>query len=1047
VISLSQKKTGNVLNEDFPFQRIEYINSQQGLNGNEIYQILQDREGFMWFLTNSGLNRYDGYSFRSWTRNPEDHNSPTTISGWYTGFAEDNKGIIWFGHKLAGFYSLDKSSEKFVHYSHQNDNINSLISDQVFGISAESNTAIWIAALDGLDKFDPQTNKFSHFTHNQNDPTSISSDTLVAIVSDNKTIPGSAPPVLWLINNRLGIDYFNTTTGKLIKHFDFPFMRKGEGTDGYFNISAQCKKNDIIWLGSNDDGIYGFNTATERFLHIEIGRTCEYAKHLDKGLYHVWEDHSGNLWTVNDNNELVYFDRANGKFYFYKVNRDKARFLDITPFIFEDNNQKIWIGTEKELITVNTNRNRFINAKQVDEDVLTSSGNYIFQLHSTKQGQMLAGAVPLNFLDKKTNILKPFHLPINLKTLEVYAVRNINEDDKGIIWLTGDFGIISYDPNTGIARKHQLYENSKALDNESFRGIFQDSKGRYWALNIRGLYIFDVASGKASLFNGKTDPAINNKPFRFPFIDSKGIFYLGTEAYGFVTFNPESNESKSFLYDVNNPTSSSNESVTDFIETKNLRVPDGQGFIWFGTMGRGLGVFDPVSEKFRFFTAKDGLVNNIIYSLVADKNGKIWLGTRNGISCFTPPEEPFNNDSKIVFRNYTSGDGIPEYSCNFNSAYCDTDGTLYFGTRGGGIFYFHPDSLKHNEFIPPVYITEFRLKNNSVSLSADSTGILKSSIEYTKRIKLNYQQNIISFSFVALNYIHSEKNQYAYKLENYDEDWIITDASKRFATYTNLNPGNYVFKVKGSNNDGVWNETPTQLLIIITPPFWQTVWFKILVALSVTGLVYAFYRYRIGQVLLLQRIRNKIAADLHDDIGSTLNSISVYSEVAKKDPSRKDFALQMIGENSRKIIESMSDIVWSINPENDSFDKIIFRMRSLTYNILKVNKIDCSFKADETLQSLKLPMHTRRNFYLIFKEALNNLVKYSGATRASIQLYLENKNVTFILRDNGIGFDSNQIYSGNGINNMKRRAAEIKAELNIESAPGNGTSIELNLKV
>ena len=371
---------------------------------------------------------------------------------------------------------------------------------------------------------------------------------------------------------------------------------------------------------------------------------------------------------------------------------------------------------------------------------------------------------------------------------------------------------------------------------------------------------------------------------------------------------------------------------------------------------------------------------------------------------------------------------------------------IYFGTTNAGFFYFNPKDLKDNDFIPPVYITDFSLMNKQVNVN-DSNSVLKIPIEFTKEIVLNYKQNILSFTFSALNFIHPEKNKYAYKLEEYNNNWIYTDDTKRFATYTNLDPGTYIFKVKASNNDGLWNETPTELKISITPPFWQTVWFKIFIALLIVGAAYLFYRYRIAQILLLQRIRNKIASDLHDDIGSTLNSISIFSEVAKKDSSRRDHALNMIGESSRKIIESMSDIVWTINPENDSFDKIIFRMRSHAHNLLKAKKIDCTFRADESLNELKLKMEIRRNLYLIFKEALNNLVKYSNAARASVLVSHQNKSVTFIIRDDGVGFDSTIEHSGNGLSNMKQRAAEIGAMLLIESAASKGTSIEINLKL
>jgi nitrate/nitrite-specific signal transduction histidine kinase len=390
-------------------------------------------------------------------------------------------------------------------------------------------------------------------------------------------------------------------------------------------------------------------------------------------------------------------------------------------------------------------------------------------------------------------------------------------------------------------------------------------------------------------------------------------------------------------------------------------------------------------------------------------------------------------------------DGLPSNTLNNISAFCDNDGTMYFGTRNGGLFYFHPDDLKDNDYKPPVYITEFRLKNKPVSVT-DSNGVLKTSIEYTKEIKLNYRQNLISFTFSALNYVHPEKNKYKYMLEGYDEDWVYTDASKRFVNYTNLDHGSYTFKVKASNNDGVWNETPTELKILITPPFWKTTWFRILLAIAAAGFLYAIYRYRLQQVLKLHSIRNRIAADLHDDIGSTLNSISVFSEVAKNDPSRRTHSLQMIGESSRKVIDAMSDIVWTINPDNDNFEKIILRMRSIAYNLLRAKKIEFSFRADETLNDLKLSLLVRRNFYFIFKEALNNLIKYSEAKRVSILLEKKSNGILLMVRDDGVGFDPGNKYNGNGLTNMRRRSKEINANLTIDSGDGIGTSVQLTLK-
>jgi two-component sensor histidine kinase len=573
-------------------------------------------------------------------------------------------------------------------------------------------------------------------------------------------------------------------------------------------------------------------------------------------------------------------------------------------------------------------------------------------------------------------------------------------------------------------------------------GILEDRKGRYWSVNaVNGLSQFDPVTSEARIFGASNDPdSIGNFIAGEIFEDSRGILYICEFEGGFITFNPDIGKFKVYHHDASDPSSVGDESSHAWIEAKN-------GLIWFGTYGGGIGVFNPYTEKFKTFTSKDGLVHDNVASLTADKNGNYWAGTMGGgISCFKPPDDPFAPGCKISFRNYDVNDGLPSNIMSIISAYCDTDGTMYFGTRNAGMFYFHPDSLKVNDFKPPVVITDFSLLNKPVSIN-DSTRVLKMPIEFTKELKLNYKQNILSFTFAALNYNHPEKNKYAYMLEEYDKEWVYTDASKRFANYTNLDPGTYIFKVKASNNDGLWNETPTEIKIIITPPFWQTAWFKALLALIALGIVYAFYRYRIGQLVLLQRMRNKIAADLHDDIGSTLNSIALYSDLAKQQPVQRDYALGMIAENARKIIDSMSDIVWMINPKNDSFDKIIFRMRSLTHDLLKTKKIECQFKYDETLNEISLPMGMRRNIYLIFKEALNNMIKYSNATKASIKMLHEKKTIILLISDNGTGFDHSVSHNGNGLTNMVQRAEEIGAKLNIESEQGVGTNIELNIKL
>jgi two-component sensor histidine kinase/streptogramin lyase len=673
-----------------------------------------------------------------------------------------------------------------------------------------------------------------------------------------------------------------------------------------------------------------------------------------------------------------------------------------------------------------------------------NSADFIYGLYRTRQGDFLVGNESgVDRFDSKTKSFSHFPLIERGKDINAAATVALMQDSKDIVWLGGVAGVASYNPFTKESRQYHLHNDSSDIRNELTIGIAEDKNGKYWAVNFGGgFYSFDPVSGYAREIDVREETDAKGITGLGELVsDSKGLLHIYGVDGGFITFDPATEKFKVYSHDPADSTSVSHQHCHSFIETQT-------GLIWFATEGGGINVFNPATGKFKAFTTKDGLSDNLVICMVKDKHGNFWAGTGPTckISFFSPPADPFVPGCRVKFRNYDRSDGLPFSTFALFSSYCDGDGTLYFGTQGGGLVSFHPDSLKDNDFIPPIRITEFSLNNKPVSIS-DSNSVLKLPIEYTRTITLNYRQNIVSFAFAALNYIHPEKNSYAYKLENYDKDWIYTDASKRFANYTNLDPGEYTFKVKGSNNDGVWNETPTEIRIIITPPFWQTIWFKILLVLAAIAIAYTFYRYRVAQILLLQRIRNKIAADLHDDIGSTLNSIALYSDLAKKQPAQRDRALDMIGESARKIIDSMSDIVWMINPKNDSFDKIIFRMRSLTHDLLRTKKIDCQFKYDETLNEMSLPMGIRRNIYLIFKEALNNMIKYSNATRASVKMLYESKNIVLLISDNGIGFDHSLSHNGNGISNMVQRAEEIGGKIKIESEHGAGTNIELHVKL
>jgi len=1014
----------------FPFTRIEHFTTENGLSNNNVYNLMEDKKGFIWIATAYGLNRYDGYTFKEYTYDIQDKNSLT--AGWCSSLLEDREGIIWFISSTEGFYSFNPQTERFFHYRHEPGNSNSVSNDVINNTSYnEKEGILWMATAGGLDAFDTRTKKFRHFVHQPDDSTSISSNKISSSIMDEK---GN----LILGYESFAVDYFNTRSGKVTSHFNFhnssgqPLHIRG------FNKGT----NGNIWMGVTGGGFICYSLIKKSYRYFPDKPYAGFPS--TDGHELILEDRDGNLWMDSDLPGLGYYDISKQRFHHLTYIKELAADINVVFGILADRSGKIWIATEQTgLFAVDTKYKRYFSFRH-EKETNSVADNLVNTFLEDKQRNFYICSKGVDLFDTTTK--KFSNLKITYKSkdfLKDNPVWSCYEDSKEVVWFCTGYGLASYNPKTQASRIYVHDKNdTTSLGSGSCTGITEDSKGRYWVTSWPdgGLQSFDPGTGIFGSFNKDR----NNKPISTRTLggfmpDLQGNFYVASWNGGMIIFNPDSGIFNIFNHDADDASSVSCDIVFDVEESKS-------GIVWVCTLGGGLNAFDPRTGKFRSFTMQDGLPSNAIQSIVEDNNKNYWLGTLAGISCFSPPENPFDpNCNKIHFRNYNVSDGLPANDMTLRAAFKTGDGKIYFGTQSKGFFYFNPDELKDNEYIPPVFITDFKLFNRSVTIH-DSSFILTVPIEDTKQIKLSYDKNVISFTFAALSFIHPEKNQYAYMLQGFDKDWIYTDANNRVVNYTNLDAGEYFFKVKASNNDGLWNEAGASLQLIILPPFWQTWWFRISIVAALVAAMYLAYRYRLQQVMKLQVIRNNIASDLHDDIGSTLNSISIYSEVAKQEAGTPIPSLDLIGVSARKIVESMSDIVWTINPENDSFEKVIARMRSFSYQLMKAKKIEFLFDADTNLNKLSLDMQVRKNFYLIFKEAVNNLAKYSNATRVSISISGENGQIRLTVRDNGKGFNSTQSFDGNGMLNMKRRAGEIGGQLNIESSVGTGTSVELNLK-
>ncbi len=468
--------------------------------------------------------------------------------------------------------------------------------------------------------------------------------------------------------------------------------------------------------------------------------------------------------------------------------------------------------------------------------------------------------------------------------------------------------------------------------------------------------------------------------------------------------------------------------ITSFLIT-DLLYDKFQKKYWIGTM-KGLLEADEKLNIIHQYTTDDGLSNNYIYALVLDHQGLLWISTNKGLS-------QFNTHSR-TFKVFTPADGLQGYEYNGRAGFISSDSDLYFGGINGFDIIKNVNTSFRDE-PAKFYIKEFLVDNRSLAGKAD--------INHVSAIQLHYKDNNITIRTGIVDFNASGNSKIKYKLEGSDANWRIADRDF-VINYSSLSPGNYTFIATAANANNEWNKKVTTLSIIVVAPFWEAWWFISLCVMVAVAIVYGIYKYRINQLKKLLTLRTKISQDLHDEVGSTLSSINILSKVSQsnleKDKLKTAGLLQKIIEQSANMQQSMSDIVWSIRPDNDKIQNLVIRMREYLGQTAEPKNMIVEFSADEKVLKEILSMQHRQHVFLIFKEAVNNAVKYSQGKKISVFLGKENDHVKLSIQDDGVGFNPEKITPSNGLKNMRDRAKELKGTLHIQSFPGEGTQIELN---
>ncbi len=825
------------------FQRLTIEN---GLSQSSIFCILQDRRGFMWFGTEDGLNQYDGYKFKIYRNNPENLNSISYNN--IKAIHEDRSGILWFGTYGGGLNRFDHEKEQFDHYQADPKDPKSLSNNFVTAICEDSSGNLWIGTENGLNMLIPSANDessatFTTYNADLSFPYSLSADRIKSIYEDSYG-------VLWIGTYGGGLNRFDHEKEQFDHYQADPKDPKSLSNNFVTAICEDSSGN--LWIGTEN----GLNMLIQSksgesapsFVHFQ-GDPDDPSSLSDKSINAIWKDRTGTLWigTKNGLNKLVSVEKDGSSpiFIQYKNDPNDPDSLGYNEVfsINEDRTGVLWIGTHAGLNKVDQKRKPFLLYRSKPNDPHSLSHNYVYSIWKDKSGVLWIGTQGggLNKFDRQKGQFIHYRAdPSDPTSLSSSWIRTIYEDRSGTLWIGTLNGLNKLVPGKREGSPptfvHYWADSDRldSLSNNTVRTIIEDHSRMLWIGTEDGLNRFDREREKFTRYRNDPDNprSLSNNFIYSIFEDSSDTLWIGT-LDGLNKLVPSKEEGSSPLFvhykaEPDNPSSISNSEVLSIYE-------DRSGVLWIGTPG-GLNKFDRERESFAYYTEKDGLPNDLIYNIVEDNNGNLWLSTNKGLSLFDPRQE--------TFKNYDVKDGLQSNEFNLGACYKGSDGEIFFGGING-FNSFYPEDIHDNPHVPAVVITEFQIFNKPIPIGEgpDGRSILKKSITETQAITLSHKDRVLSFEFTALHFASPEKNEYAYKMEGFEKDWNYV-GNRRFVTYTNLPPGHYVFRVKGSNNDGIWNEEGASLKISITPPFWQTMWFRGAVIITILLFFYSIYEIR-----------------------------------------------------------------------------------------------------------------------------------------------------------------------------------------------------------
>jgi ligand-binding sensor domain-containing protein/two-component sensor histidine kinase len=996
-----------------------HLTVRSGLSQSAINAIFQDSSGKLWIGTEDGLNRFDGYVFD--------------------------------------------------HFKHDPQNTNSLLHSWIWDISEDWEGNLWVATWAGLCKMNSAKTQITRYVPIEGDSTSLSNFRTDCLLTDRSG-------TLWIGTWGGGLHRYNKSQDNFKQYLPGP--GDNELSHGFVRRVYEDADGQI-WVGTWGGGLCRYDPILDNF---EKNYGAENAELIERSVVitSISDGPDGELWIGTYENGVVVFDKSEKKW----IDR-KETFFDILKTksitsIFKDNDGFIWVGTQRDgLFLYQGGEFRQIQQKETSEYGLLS--NHVTTIFQEKNGAITIGNTGLSIYHKS----RMKFIPVRTSLAGVAGLSDANiwsfaEYPPGVLWVgsqTGGIDLVSVSDGMEVLFMNEPWTN--LLRGKYVKAISVDITGNVW-LGAIGDGLVKVSPDRTISIDHNarlTDPALSQQIRINALLSVDSIIYIGTGFSGVFIYNQFTQQiaRKYFVY---------NDTMQVSSEYVNTLFHDQQGNIWLGSGGGGLskmsletdtliryfhnsennhslssdivncifqdnegvlwlgtnyglnelikekdGKFNSFNEEFRNYSLNEGLPNEIVYGIQGDMAGNLWLSTNVGLSKF--------DLSTRTFTNYTVEDGLQENEFNGNASLRLSNGHLVFGGING-LNIFHPDSIRLDTLQPEIILATLLIAGTPVNVD--------SIISIKQKIKLPFTRNFISVEYAAIEYVAPDKIKYAIKLEGADEDFFES-GSRRFTTYASLSPGDYVLQAKCTNRDGIWGSEKSLLSFTIMPPFYLSWWFIFLAILIVSIIIYGLFRWRLTQLLEIERIRSKISADLHDDIGSSLTKISMFSELISSQHGSEAFAdkLTSIRKLSGDVISSMSDIVWSIDARHDYIENMIDRMKDFALSTCEQTDIKVQFDLNIEDPKRKIKPLYRQNLYLIFKEAVSNVLKHSGADTIFITIIQSGENLNLQIQDNGKGLHDKKFnLGGNGLLNMELRTKRMKGKFQVND--NQGLSVSCSVK-